>query len=88
MSDQRKEDLELVKRHLAQLSEHFDAVQIFATRYNANKLEGFDEDGLTTRINVGTGNYFARYGHVAYWLKQESPLPEGSDFPPKDEDQS
>lgn len=66
---QREQDLKMVRQHLDQLGEHFDAVQIFCTRYNPNKVEGCDEDGSTTRVNIGTGNWFTRYGHVMYWLE-------------------
>lgn len=76
--------MELVRKHLDLLSEHFDSVQIFCTRYNPNKLEGdpSGEDGTTTRVNMGVGNFFARYGHVAYWLEHEKPKAEGSDIDP------
>lgn len=77
---QKDQDLVLVRKHVDQLGEHFDTVQIFCTRYYPNKIQGYDEDGLTTRINVGTGNFFARYGHVAYWLDNQKPKPEGEDF--------
>lgn len=59
-------DVEIVKRHIAQLMEHFDTVQIFCTRHSP-ELEG------TTSVQWGDGNWFARYGHVNKWLiEQES----------------
>lgn len=58
-------DLALVKRHVEELGEHFDAIQIFASRY-----EPALEDG-TVNVQMGTGNWFARYGHVRDWLIKE-----------------
>lgn len=55
-------DVELVESHLSQLSEFFDTVQIFATRHEA---EG------TINVQMGQGNFYARYGHVRLWLKNE-----------------
>lgn len=44
------------------LAEHFDSVQIFATRHEAGELAS------TLNVDVGVGNWFARYGQVASWL--------------------
>jgi hypothetical protein len=68
---QREIDLEMVRKHLEALSEHFDTVQIFCTRYNPNRIEEADEEGTTTRLQVGQGNWFARYGQVRYWLQMQ-----------------
>lgn len=59
----RETDLQLVQKAVDDLGEHFDTVQIFVTRYEGG-------DG-TTNINLGTGNWFARFGHVSEWLLKE-----------------
>lgn len=46
--------------HIAQLSEHFDSVQISATTFNP--------DGSTTVINRGSGNFFTRYGSTKMFV--------------------
>jgi hypothetical protein len=51
---------QLIDAALKTLSEHFDGVQIFATRY--------ESDGNTLNIARGHGNFFARYGHVQEWV--------------------
>jgi len=55
---QRQADIEMVKAHCNQLSEHFDTVQIFVSRHMPAELEG------TRTINFGAGNWYARYGQV------------------------
>jgi hypothetical protein len=60
VSRARKErDLNLLKQHSAQLSEHFESVQIFATRR---------ADDATISATYGDGNWFARYGQVRRWV--------------------
>ncbi len=56
------EQVEIVKSHTAQLSEHFDSVQIFCTKHTNNG---------TTNIKMGSGDWFARYGLCKYWVKQQ-----------------
>jgi len=60
----KDEDIARVQRALDTLSEHFDAVQIFATTHRGD-LEG------TTSINLGGGNWYARYGKIREWVFQE-----------------
>lgn len=55
-------DKQRVQAALDSLSEHFDAVQIFATRY---EMGG---EGMTVNVQMGSGNWFARYGHVGEWM--------------------
>lgn len=57
-------DVEMIRRHARALMEHFDTVQIFTTRHRPN-------DG-TVNVDVGYGNWFARFGHVGMWLKIEA----------------
>lgn len=54
---------EILKRHALQLVEHFDSVQIIATkRHQAGTLI----------VPRGEGNWYARYGSVRDWvLRQE-----------------
>jgi hypothetical protein len=58
-------DLAMLKTHANQLAEHFDSVQIFATRHEAGT-----EDGTVT-VNHGTGNWFARYGQIVEWVTKK-----------------
>jgi hypothetical protein len=61
--DQRRaEALGLLKKHAAQLAEHFDTVQIFVTH---------QEGEITTSAIEGAGNWFARYGQVRQWVEYE-----------------
>lgn len=60
--DEMDRDIDMVKRHVAQLSEHFEAVQVFVTRSS--------EEG-TVNCHLGAGNWFARYGQVKLWTAKE-----------------
>jgi hypothetical protein len=51
----------LLRRHATQLREHFDAVQIVASRL-------VEEDDMTTRYEAGGGCWFARYGLMRSWV--------------------
>jgi hypothetical protein len=55
-------NMKRVKRHAAQLCEHFDNVQIMVS-----KMEG----SRTITIASGEGNYSARYGLCAEWVKRQ-----------------
>lgn len=50
------EDIKVVRHHLNALSEHFDTVEILVSR--------FEGKNGTRHLQFGTGNYFARYGHL------------------------
>jgi hypothetical protein len=58
----KDEDLKRVQAALNTLGEHFDTVQILATRHEPGQ-----EDG-TVHVELGVGNWFARRGQVADWL--------------------
>ncbi len=60
----QKEQVDILRQHASQLAEHFDAVQIIATRYAP------ENDG-TVIVSWGAGNWFARYGSVGAWLRKE-----------------
>ena len=57
-------DMEMLRKHLSALSEVFDSVQIFTTR--------FLPDGNTMTASKGSGNWYSRYGQVKEWcIKQD-----------------
>lgn len=51
---------EKIRGILADLGEHFDAVQILATYVQ--------DDGMTARVTMGTGNWYARQGIAREFL--------------------
>lgn len=58
-------DVAMLREAAEKLSEHFDSVHIFTTRYESNLDHG------TINVNWGTGNWFARYGQIRTWLKRQ-----------------
>lgn len=66
-AEQKAADLARVKKHVDQLSAHFDAVHVFGVRYNQSS-------GNTFYVNVGEGNYLMRYGQVKSWILREEEL--------------
>lgn len=54
-----------VRKALDDLGEHFDAVHIFASRCESGRLGG------TVFVNMGTGNWFTRYGQIREWIVYE-----------------
>jgi hypothetical protein len=58
-------DEKRVREAAEALGEHFDAVIIFATRYESELASG------TIRVSHGTGNWYARYGQVREWIVRE-----------------
>lgn len=56
------EDMALLKKHVEQLGEFFDSVQIFVTRDEMVEQNG------TINASLGSGNSFTRYGQVRTWL--------------------
>lgn len=56
--------MELLDKHAAELSEHFDSVQIIATKLLPS--------GKTVLYASGQGNYFARQGSLTKFLEAES----------------
>jgi hypothetical protein len=57
------DDVERVKAACRVLGEHFDCVQIFASRHE----DKYESDG-TVNVAYGDGNWFARYGQVVEWM--------------------
>lgn len=72
----RNEDLEMLRRHVDQLGEHFDTVMIFTTRHEAGTRGG------TVNAHWGSGNWFARYGQIRHWLIKED---EGAKCEPRED---
>lgn len=58
------EELAFLEKHCASIGEHFDTVQIFVTRFDA-------EQG-TCNASYGSGNWFARRGQIQDWLVKEN----------------
>lgn len=56
------EDIARLDRMLAQLSEHYDSVQIIATRHNGD---------TTLVVDRGTGNWYSRFGATGEWVDRE-----------------
>ena len=77
MNADKDQDLELLQKAIDTLGEHFDSVQIFATRH--------DTDG-TKSIQKGCGNWFARYGQVREWMLKEEQSSRNDVPKPKDEE--
>lgn len=69
MIDEESQDVQRVKKAAEALGEHFDSVQIFANRVDA---EG------TISLSHGCGNWFARYGQIVEWrVKNDEEAKEG-----------
>ena len=53
---------ELIEQHLAQLYEHFEAIQFLGT---------YNEEGETHFFKLGKGNWYARQGMAQSFIKQD-----------------
>jgi hypothetical protein len=60
--EQRERDIARLDAAAQLLMEHFDSVQIFATRY-----DGYQRG--TAGASAGRGNWYARYGAVKEWVR-------------------
>jgi hypothetical protein len=58
----RDRDIEVLRRHAAQLMEHFETVQIFVTR---------DKKKLTQAMNYGDGNFYARLAQAREFVVRQ-----------------
>jgi hypothetical protein len=58
----REESEEILERVAAQLSEHFDAVQILAS---------WNEEGMSKYASRGGGNWYARQGMAHEFITQD-----------------
>ena len=59
---ERERQSKLVTDAAASLMEHFDTVQIFATKYEA---------GETVSFKAGSGNWYSRYGQICEWAQKQ-----------------
>ena len=68
--EQKEADINRLKQTARDLAEHFEAVQIFASRVvnHGDAPDNPDIEGGTTSVNWGEGNYHARYGQVKKWV--------------------
>ena len=73
MSNQADRDMVRLQAAGEQLGEHFDTVQIVATRHE----QGLE--GGTISVTWGCGNGYARCGSVRSWLKKEEQVIETED---------
>lgn len=64
-NSQRDKKLELIKNQANLLSQSFDSVQIFCTKFEP------DNDHATSHYAYGNGNWFTRYGQVREWIVRE-----------------
>lgn len=55
--------VKMIDSHVAQLSEHFDSVQVFCTQRTG--------DGNTRVFSRGGGNYYANYGAAREWIVRQ-----------------
>lgn len=62
--DEAEEAVKILDRHVNQLMEHFESVQIFVSKHRPNK-------DSTLVVQRGDGNWFARYGQVRAWMVRE-----------------
>ncbi len=63
-NDETKDrEIALIDSHVAQLMEHFDSVQILATRTKS--------DGTTIGVTRGRGNWYSRVGYAREWLLRD-----------------
>lgn len=61
----KDEQLKRVQTAVDLLGEHFDTVQVFVTRHEPA------EAGGTETVNLGCGNWYARYGQVVEWIVKQ-----------------
>jgi len=62
MSVEEDKQQEMLNEHARQLGEHFDSVQIFASRHESGI------HGATLNFAAGEGNFYAAVGQVRLWL--------------------
>lgn len=67
MADRAEADMAILRQHVSALAEHFDTVQVFCTRHDM----AAGGEGGTVNCHLGSGNWFARFGHVRMWLNAE-----------------
>lgn len=79
--NKNEKEYALIKKACRELGEHFDSVQIFASRHEQGVEKG------TLDASWGVGSFFSRYGQIKFWLlKQEGAHGEEADIEGEDED--
>lgn len=76
----RERDWEYLQKIVAELSEHYECVQVFV----ANTIEG-----ETIPMTLGSGNFYARQGQIQAWLNNaniENPTGEDSSVVEEDDE--
>lgn len=68
-SRQLEVDVAKVNEALDVLREHFDAAMIFVSRHDSESRD--EEEHGTVNVQIGFGNWYARFGHVRDWLIQQ-----------------
>lgn len=68
----------LIKKHCSEIKEHCDSVQILVTR--------LEDDGATSGIKVGAGDYYARLGHAREFILEDKSAIHYSMKPPEPPD--
>lgn len=62
INESREESI--VSKYVDMIGEHFDNVQVFASRYDHDTKS-------TVCVSIGSGNYTARIGQITLWLNGE-----------------
>ena len=66
MNEQERDDkMKLIEQTCSRLQEHFDSVQIFATKHDPTMSEG------TINWHYGSGNWFTRWGQIKDWISRK-----------------
>lgn len=66
MSEEQSKDMARVQEHVNKLIEFYDSVHVFCTRHEPQT------EGGTITVNLGAGNWHARYGQITEWtIKQD-----------------
>jgi hypothetical protein len=63
VDDELSQSVDLIEKHCLQLAEHFDSVRIIAT--------GRTQDGKTSLVTWGQGNYYAQKASIEEWLVEQ-----------------
>lgn len=65
MEDTEDADITMLKKHVAELGEHFDSVRIFVTRHD------MESGGGTIGCSRGCGNWYSQVGQIGEWVRQQ-----------------
>ena len=65
MSEPTQDELDKIQHAADELGEYFDTVAIFVTRHDGEGVSG------TYHAERSTGNYYAIYGQIRQWIRQQ-----------------